>query len=205
MMTARKPVQLSYEALHRIRLAAGAWPADLEIYDLGRQISKAIDEYHSWLALRDIKTQKARLKKIHKTASKLTALLRAEEESEGLDWCSQWPKDLPPPSKVAKEFQRMIEESGVLETSPQKIIREIKDADAVSGSALERLVGRKLPEVFENFFRRDVTLYPNGHYVRFALQVIAECKIGKPEPSTIVRALTSARSGRSRRPRGGQK
>jgi hypothetical protein len=81
---------------------------------------KAIDEYHSWLALRDIKTQKARLKKIHKTASKLTALLRAEEESEGLDWCSQWPKGLPPPSKVAKEIQRMIEESGVLEASRKK-------------------------------------------------------------------------------------
>jgi hypothetical protein len=205
MMTTRRPPQLSIDALHRIRLAARGWPADLEIYDLGRQISKAIAEYHSLLSLRDIKTQKARLKKIHKTASKLTALLRAEEESEGLDWCSQWPKDLPPPSKVAKELQRMIEESGVLETSPQKIIREIKDADAVPGSALEWLVGRKLPEVFENFFRRDVTLYPNGHYVRFALKVIAECEIGKPEPSTIVKALTSARSGRSRRPRGGQK
>jgi hypothetical protein len=198
-MTARKPVQLSYEALHRIRLATRGWP-DLEIYDLGRQLSKAIGEYHSRLDLRHIKAQKVRLKKIYKTASKLTALLRGDEESGPLDWYSEWPKDLPPPSKVAEDIQRMTEESGVLETSPQKIIREIKG----NNSAREWLVGTKLPEVFNHFFRRDVTLYLKGDYVRFALQVLAEFEIEKPKPSTIVRALTNA-SGASSRKHGGQK
>ena len=126
-MTARKPVQLSYEALHRIRLAAGAWPADLEIYDLGRQICKAIAKYHSLLSLRDIKTQKARLKAIHKTASKLAALLKTDEKNGVLDWCSQWPKDLPSPSKVAKELQRMIENlRGPARLAHQAIGRQLK-------------------------------------------------------------------------------
>jgi hypothetical protein len=90
-MTARKPVQISYEALHRIRQAAGGWPADLELSDLRRQLSKAIYEYHSFLALRDIKTQKARLRAIHKTASKLAILLKIDEENGILEWRSQWP------------------------------------------------------------------------------------------------------------------
>jgi hypothetical protein len=202
-MTARKPVQLNYEALHRIRLAAGGWPADLEIYELGRQLSKTIDDYHSWLALRDIKTQKARLKAIRKHAHELADLLRIDEKNGILDWYSQWPKNLPPPSKVAEEIQRMTEESGALKTSRQKIIREIKGDNAISGSTLEWLVGTKLPEMFEHFFRRAVTLYPKGDYVRFVLQVFEECGVNKPKPSTIIRALTDARAGgRSRRHRG---
>jgi len=72
----------------------------------------------------------------------------------------------------------------VLETSPQKIVRKIKDDNAVFGGAREWLVGIKLPEVFEHFFRRDVTLYQKGDYVRFAMQVIAECEIGNVKPST---------------------
>jgi len=184
-MTARKPVQLSYEALHRIRLAARGWPADMKIYELGRQLSKAIYDFHNWAAAHDyIKTQKARLKAIHKYAHKLAVLLRTDEENPGLDWCSQWPKDWPPPIKVAEEIQRRVEESAVLETSPQKIVREIKDDNAVFGGAREWLVGIKLPEVFEHFFRRDVTLYQKGDYVRFAMQVIAECEIGNVKPST---------------------
>jgi hypothetical protein len=200
-MTARKPVQLDNEALHRIRLAAKGWPADLKLSDLGRQLSKAIDEYHSRIALRHIKAQKARLKKIYKTASELTALLKDDEENGILNWYSEWPKDLPPLSKIAEDIQRMAEESGLLETSPQKIIREIKG----NQSALEWLVGTKLPEVFEHLFGREVTLYPKGHYTRFALQALAEFEIGEVRSSTIIRALTNARSGRSRRRHGGQK
>jgi hypothetical protein len=198
-MTAPKPIQLSSEALYRIRRDAGRFPADLKPVDLGRQLSKAVYDCHS-LSLRNIKAQKVRLKAIQKTASKLAALLADDEENAGLDWCSQWPKNLPPPSKVAEEIKRMTEESGVLKASAQKIVREI-----IPGSPLEWLVGTRLPEVFEQFFRRDVTLYPKGDYVRFAMRVIEECEIGKVKPSTIIRALTNARSGRSRRRHGGQK
>jgi hypothetical protein len=209
-MTARKPVQLSYEALHRIRLAAGGWPADMEIYELGRQLSKAIYDYGSWrLALPDIKTQKTRLKSIRKHAHELAILLRADEENGVLDWYSRWPKEFPPPSKVAEEIQRMAQESGMLETSPQKIIREIKDENAVPGSAFEWLIGRKLPEVFEQFFRDDPTVYKKGRYADFAAQVLTEFAItndGQPHSrDTLIRALTAARSGHSRRRHSGQK
>jgi hypothetical protein len=209
-MTAREPMQLSSEALHRIRQAAWGWPAELELSELGRQLSKAIYEYHSWrLGLRNIKTQKARVKAIRKRAHDLAVLLRTDEENGPLDWYSQWPKDLPLPSKVAEEIQRMVEESGVLETSPQKIIREIKDNNAVAGSAFEWLVGKRLPEVFDQFFRADPTVYREGRYPDFALQVLIEFKItndGQPySRESVIKALILTRSGRSRRHRGGQK
>jgi hypothetical protein len=197
-VTALKPVQLTSQALLRIRIAAG-FPADQNAFDLERQLSKAIYDYRSY-NLRNIRAQKARLKAIHKTASKLADLLADDEENGGLDWCPQWPKDWPPPSKVAEEIQRTIEESAVLKTSAQKIIGEI-----IPVSPREWLVGTKLPEVFERFFQRAVTRNPRGDYARFVAQVCKEFELGEVKPSTIIRALTSARSGRSRRRHGGQK
>jgi hypothetical protein len=194
-MTARKPVRLSLEALVRV---AGLWPADQNIYEFKRQLSKAVHEYRRFDSLRGIKAQKARLKKIHKTASKLADLLRTDEEKGILDWYSLWPKDSTPPSKVAEDIQRMAKESGVLETSPQKIIREIKNDNAVFGAPLEWLVGTKLPEVFEHFFGK-VSLYQQGRYVQFALRVLTEFDIEKPAPSTIVTSIRDARTGRRKR------
>jgi hypothetical protein len=206
-MTARKPVQL--KALHSIRRAAGGFPADLELAELGRQLSKAIHDYHSFNALPKIKAQKVRLKAVQKTASKLAALLADDEENGALDWYSRWPKDLPPPSKVAEEIKRMAEESGVLKTSAQTIMREIKADNAIAGSAFEWLVAKRLPEVFEQFFRADSTVYRKGRYPNFALQVLTEFEItnnGRPySRESVIKALTLMRSGRSRRRRGGQK
>src|SRR5262249_21231350 len=161
VMTTRKPVRLDYEALHRIRLAVGHFPACQNASDLERQLSKAVYDYHQ-LSPRNINAQQARLKAVRRHASKLASLLREDEWHGGIDWCSQWPKDWPPPSKVAEEIQRMIEESAVLETSSQKI----KGA-FIPGSPLEWLVGMRLPEVFEQFFQQDVTFYEKGDYVRF--------------------------------------
>ena len=135
-MTAPEPIQLSSEALHRIRLAAGGFPADLKPVDLGRQLSKAVYDCHS-LSLRNIKAQKVRLKAIQKTASKLAALLADDEENAGLDWCSQWPKNLPPPSKVAEEIKRMTEESGVLKASAE--LRRPRRRDHVRPPAPKKL------------------------------------------------------------------
>ena|SRR6266481_2610886 len=143
-MTAPKTVRLTPEALHRIRQAAGGWPADLELPELRRALSSAVRGYHSFNAIPEIRAQKARLKAINKTASKLATLLRTDEVKGILDWCARWPKDSPPPSKVVKEIQRMAEESGALEASPQKIMREIKDDSAVAGSAFEWLVAKKI-------------------------------------------------------------
>jgi hypothetical protein len=198
-VTARKPLRLNYEALQRIREAAGKWPADQNASDLERQLSKAVYDYHQ-LSPRNIKAQKTRLKKIRNTASKLADLLSTDEWEGGLDWCSEWPKELPPPSKVAKEIQRMIEGSGVLETSAQKITREIEPC-----SPLEWLIGTRLPEVFEQFFRQDVTVYPKGAYARFVARVCEEFRLGEVKPSTMIRALTRARSERGRRGHGGQR
>ena len=68
-------------------------------------------------------------------------MLVTDEEKRTFEWCSQWPKDWPSPSVAAKEIQQMAEDSGLLTTSPQKIISEIKDHNAVPGSSLEWLVG----------------------------------------------------------------
>jgi hypothetical protein len=171
----------------------------MKIYELERQLSKAVYDYRQ-LSTRNINAQQARLKAARRHASKLATLLREDEENGGLDWCSQWPKDWPPPSKVAEEIQLRIKESAVLKMPAQKIIGEI-----IPGSPREWLVGTRLPEVFERFFQRDVTVYAPGDYVRFANQFCEEFKLGKVKSATIIRALTSARSGRSRRRHGGQK
>jgi hypothetical protein len=101
-----------------------------------------------------------------------------------------------------KKIEQMIEESGVLKTSAQKIKREI-----ILGSPLEWLVATRLPEVLERFFfpSLKVTHYPKGNYVRFIHQICKEYEIEKPMPSTIIRALTNARSGRGRKRHDGQK
>jgi hypothetical protein len=197
-MTIPKPVRLNYEALHRILLAARAFPANMNINELGLQLSKAIYDYQRWNSLHDIKPQKKRLKAIQKTASKLAALLKDDEENGVLDWCQQWPKDRPPPSKVAEEIQRMVEESGILETSSQKITRDIKDESAVSGSANEWLTNR-LQEVFEQFFRPDY--HEKRRFLYFIKAVFMEFGIEQFSRATIIR--NRSRRGRSRR--GGQK
>jgi hypothetical protein len=181
----------------------------MEIYEFGRQLSEAIYDFHKWAAAPDyIKTQKAHLKAIHKYADKLADLLKTEEKTPGLDWCSQWPKDWPSPIKVAEEIQRRVKESAVLETSPQKITAKIKDNNAVAGSAFEWLVGQRLPEVFDRFFRADPTVYREGRYLDFVEQVLVKFKItndGKPySRESIMKALTLTRSGRSRRERVGK-
>ena len=197
-MTAPKPVRLKYEALHRIRLAARARPAELKLSDLERQLSKEVYDYRQ-LSLRHIKAQKVRLKDIHKTASKLAELLADEEWYGGIDWCSDWPKEFPPPSKTVKEIQRMAEESGILETSAQKIVREI-----IPNSPLEWLVGIRLPQIYEQFFRERPTVTREGRYADFAKRVLIEFEISC-SPESIIRALSRARSGRGRRRHGGQK
>jgi hypothetical protein len=189
-MSARKPVLLTYEALHQILVAAGRWPADLNVSDLNRQLSKAIYDYHQ-LCVPNIKAQKARLKSIRKRADELAALLRADEEYGGVDWCSPWPKAFPPPSKIVEEIQRMAEESGILELSAQKIKREI-----IPNSPREWLVGTRLPLIFEQFFREPWTVTREGRYLAFAERVLIEFKIPCSR-ETIIRALT--RAGRSRR------
>jgi hypothetical protein len=195
-MTARKPVRLNYEALHRIRLAAGGFPANMDINELGLQLSKAIYDYQRWDSLRNIKPQKKRLEAIQKTASKLASLLKDDEANGVLDWWQQWPKDRPPPSKVAEEIQRMAEESGILETSPQKIIRDIKDENAVSGSAHEWLTTR-LQEVFEQFFCPD--FLGKRRFLDFTEAVCTEFGIRQPSRATVIR--DRSRKGRSRRGR----
>jgi len=197
-MTIPKPVRLNYEALHRIRLAARAFPVNMNINELGLQLSKAIYDYHRWNCLRDIKPQKKRLKAIQKTASRLAALLKDDEENGVLDWCQQWPKDRPPPSKVAEEIQRMAEESGILETSSQKIIRDIKDESAVSGSANEWLTTR-LQKVFWQFFHPD--FLEKRRFLNFTEAVCTEFGIKRASWATVIRD----RSRRGRKRRGGQK
>jgi hypothetical protein len=202
-MTAPKPVRLSAQAVQRIREAAWGWPADQRLADLERQLSKAIYDYHQ-LSVRHIKAQKTRLKKIHQTASTLADLLRDDEGEGGVDWCSEWPKEFPPPSKFAERIQRMVGESGILEMSPQKIIGEI-----IPGSELEWLIGIRLPELFEQYFRDAPTASRKGRYADFVAQVLTEFEItnhGRPySRGTIIRALIRARSDRDRRTHGGQK
>jgi hypothetical protein len=156
-------------------------------------------------------TRSRRMTAIHKHATALSKLLAADEEYEGdaefaERWRQLWPQDMPAANKIVNKMREVVEESGWLEASPQDFVAGTKGAHGMSDiGAQEWLLGGELPRVFQHFFRRRVSLYRKGDYVRFVLQVFQECGVSKPKPATIIRALTDARSGRTGRPRGGRK
>jgi hypothetical protein len=188
------------------------WPADQKLSDLRRELLKTISEYNF---LRDVgaeaETRWGRLKAIHEHASALSKLLAADEEIEGEfteHWRSLWPQNMPAASELVSKMRDLVEESNWLETSPQNIAAETRADHAASGiSAFDLLVGTRLPTIYKKFFRESATNYRDGSYVDFAVQVLAEFEIknkGRPySRETVIKALTLARSGRSRR-RGGQ-
>jgi hypothetical protein len=241
-MAARKPVQLSEQALMRILKAAiqeerikaikdkrilkamlegrgrrklHGWPADQKLSDLRLELLKAISLYSF---LRDSRAEAevelARLKAIHKHASALANELATDEENGGMfteHWPEHWPEDMPAASNLVNKMREVVKQSGWLEASPQNIAAETRAAyGAADISALDWLVGARLPAIYENFFREPATAYREGPYLDFALQVLAEFEIkndGQPySRETIITALTRTRSGRSRRRHhGGQK
>jgi hypothetical protein len=233
-MTARKPIQLSEQALMRILKAAiqeerikaikekrilkamledrgrrklHGWPADQKPADLRRELLRAISEYNF---LHNVNSEAEarwdRLKAIHKHASALSKLLAADERVEGEfteHWRPLWPQNMPAASKLVSKMRELVEESGWLKASRQNIAIETRaDYGASDISALDWLVGTRLPAIYKNFFRESATVYRKGAYLDFAMQVLAEFEITATRES-IIGALSRAQSGRSRR-RGGQ-
>lgn len=216
-MAARKTAHLSGQALMRI-LKAGihsegrgtrklpGWPAASKPSDLGRALLKVIHEYNFLCNVGpEAKEQWDRLWAIHKHATALSKVLATDETSGGMfteHWRPLWSEDMPAASRLVSKMSDLVEQSGLLETSSGNIAAQAKAPYSASGSAFDWLVGKGLREVFEQFFREDATIYRDGNYSRFALQVLAELKItNKGEaysPETIIKALRHARGGHRR-------
>ena len=191
-----------------------SWPADQKPSDLRRELLRAISEYN---LLRNVnpeaKTRWNRLKAIHKHASALSKLLATDEGNEGEfteHWRSLWPEDMPAASSLVSKMRELAEQSGWLEASLKEIAAAARTHHAASDiSAFEWLVGKRLPAIYEKFFRESATTYREGPYRDFALQVLTEFEItedGRPySGESVIKALTLTRSGRSRRRYGGQK
>jgi len=183
------------------------WPADQKLSDLRRELLKAISEYNFLHKVNsEAEARWGRLKAIHKHATALSKLLAADEKNEG-EFTEHlrplWPEDMPPASKLVNKMREVAEQSGWLEASPQNIAVETRaDYGASDISALDWLVGTRLPAINKNFFRESATVYREGAYLDFALRVLAEFEITATRES-IIGALSRARSGRGRR-RGGQ-
>jgi hypothetical protein len=213
-MTAHKPVPISPAALHRIRGAAWAWPADLTLSDLGRELVKVIN-IHNFLdsSNREARAQRARFEAIHKHATALSKALAADEESGGMfteHWRTLWPEDIPAASKIAIKMRELVEQFGWLEASARDIAAEARAQYGASDiSAFEWLAGKGLLGVYEQLFDDPPKVYRRGRYSDFVFQVLTEFKItnaGKPySRETLVRQLTRIRSGRGPRPRSGRK
>lgn len=190
------------------------WPADQKPSDLRRELLKTISEYNFLHNVNsEVEARWGRFKAIYKYTSALSKLLAADEEIEGEfteHWRPLWPKDMPAASKLVSKMREVVEQSGWLESSPQNIASETKAHYGVSDiSPLDWLVGTKLPTIYEKFFRESATAYRDGSYVDFVMRVLAEFEIankGRPySRETVMKALTLARSGRSRRRHGGQR
>jgi hypothetical protein len=184
------------------------WPADQKPSDMRRELLRAISEYN---LLRNVnpeaKARWRRLKAIHEHATALSAQLAEDEENEGEfteHWRPLWPQDMPAASKLVKKIRELVEESGWLEISPQNIAAETRAHYGASDvSALDQLVGAKLPAIYEEFFRERATTTKEGSYLDFAMQVLKEFGI-RCSRETVIKALILGRSGRSRSQRGGQ-
>jgi len=184
------------------------WPADQKESDLRRELLKAISEFNF---LRNVdaeaKARWGRIKAIHEHATALSKLLATDEENDGEfteHWRPLWPENMPPASKLVNKMREVVEQSGWLEASPQNIAAETRaDYGTADISAFEWLVGKKLPAIYEHFFRESATAYRDGAFLDFASQVLTEFEIQHSRESAI-RALTRARSGRSRRRHSGQ-
>jgi hypothetical protein len=184
------------------------WPADQKLSDMWRELLKAISEYN-WVhnVNPESKARWGRLKAIHKHATELARLLAAEEDNEGEfteHWRPLWPQDMPAASKLVSKMRELVEESGWLKGSPQNIAAETRAHYGASDiSALEQLVGAKLPAIYEKFFRERATATKEGSYLDFAMQVLKEFRIPCSR-GTVIKALTLVKRGRSRSQRGGQ-
>jgi len=187
------------EGRGRRKLPPG-WPADNKGFDLRRDLLKAIWEFNFLRTHRaEAVTRRDRLKAIHKHATALSRLLALDEENEGEfteHWRPLWPQEMPTASKLVSKMRELVEESGWLETSPQNIAAETRAYYKASDiNALDWLVGTRLPEIYEQFFRESATVYREGPYLDFATQILTEFKIRATRES-IIGALSRARSGR---------
>jgi len=190
------------------------WPADQKSSDMRRELLNAISLYNF---LRNVdaeaKARWGRLKAIHEHATALSKLLATDEENEGEfteHWRPLWPEDMPAASSLVSKMRELAEQSGWLEASPKEIAAAARTHHAASDiSAFEWLVGKRLPAIYEKFFRESATTYREGPYRDFALQVLTEFEITEDgrqySGESVIKALTLTRSGRSRRRHGGQK
>jgi hypothetical protein len=202
---------LTRSALHQIIEATGHWPAERKPSDLGRELLHVIHEYNFLRNVGDeAKEQWDRLSAIHRHATALSKVLAADEKKGGMfteNWRPLRSEDVPSASKLISKMAELVEQSGLLETSSGNIAAQTRANYSASGiSAFDWLVGKALPELFERFFREDATVYRDGTYARFALQVLAKLNVTNNgqaySPETIIKALRYARGGHRR---GGQK
>ena len=180
---------IQYERIRAIKDEKGwgrrklyGWPADNKLSDLRRALLKVIQEYNLLCNVGpEARTRWKRLKAIHKLATALSKELAADEQNGGMfteHWRPLWSKDMPAASKLMSKMSELVEQSGLLETSPGHIAAQTKAHYSASDiRAFDWLVGRELPKVFEQFFRTKVAVYREGPYLDFALQVLTEFDI----------------------------
>jgi hypothetical protein len=148
-----------------------------------------------------IKRQSDRLNSTRKHASKLTELLKADDADLGIIR-SVWPITPERPAHLLPQMTflvEMIDAMTGMQERPGDIAQRTKAKLGVSGSALQWLTGRLLPDVYSKHFRKEarISRSPNGTlggpYIRFAHQALAELKI-ECSDETIASALGLVKS-----------
>jgi hypothetical protein len=217
-MTARKPIRLGYEALHRILQAANKCSSNLDQAEFWSDLVHCVARFRlrsTYGKASFIRAREKRFSAIQKHAKELALLLKedeAEEDVIGNNWREILPRDMLSPREFAEILNGLLMDLKHLwkEKSSDSLRNHLAMFEKEYGggmSAFEMLAGAELALVFKKFFgdpsfsRTDEG--PTGPFIKFVLAVLTEFKIknrGKPyRAETIVAALTKARAGRPRR------
>jgi hypothetical protein len=188
--------------------------------DLNRdKLCKKLDWAETWFrTVTKLHTSNVKLhKKLNRTAktAKLLTILLADNNDEAWREISQfYPLEAHDPKEIVdllikavdKRLSPKLQKPALVQKASKRVARELALNER---SAFEWLAGQYLPKIFKKHFRDKATARngdgePNTPYLRFATCALKELGInhhnGKPySPESVVRAMTSASTGRKRR------
>jgi hypothetical protein len=143
------------------------------------------------------KTQIDRLDAIRKHAKTLAVLLKADDADAKMIR-GVWPIDPERPAHLLPQMLFLVELIDTMkgmQGKPRGIVERTKMHLGATGSPLQWLIGKLLPEVFTEHFGIEIKSHRDGDrtligpYISFCQQVLAEGGIEACSPETIAFAL----------------
>jgi len=203
---------LSAKALDQILSAVGAAPTCLNRHKLRMDLIAAERQYRIGAELRRSEVRLQRKLERAATATRRLKVLLADCEVYR-EIAQFFPYKADDPKEIVGQLVKAIDRR-LLKPPPEPAWktslakRVVGELALNERSAFEWLAGQQLPKLFNRHFKskpsaRNAKGEPDTPFIRFAISAIKALGIshnGKPySPESVVRAMTSARTGKKRR------